>query len=632
MTSPPEHQTPSWASCPSSPSPIPEVSEDSSEDEQGQDLSFKDFPQRDLMSQQLTLRMETTRAGQTPKDKEVQPPSPVPPGADNSDSSDDESVFQPLSFKKYTFKISEGQEQEDKSGSKSPKQDKNRNNKEPGTNELMEVMEFTKLVKHSGVRTLNRMETTRSITDCSIASTPEFSHDPDATEIDSLDGYDMQDEDDGLCEMDNTKPFSLPDSRKDVWASDSMLRSCDQRSFSQTKPRGPQSPCERTDLRTAIVADHLGLSWTELAREMDFSVDEINHIRVDNPNSLTTQSFMLLKKWVSRDGKNATTDSLTEVLTKINRMDIVKLLEGPIFDYGNISGTRCFADDNAVFLDQCDGSSNIQRELQTPTGLSYQPPTPLCSDYFFGEDAGLDSPSRTPTRPCDLSLTQTTSNLGPAPNAQPPTMVVEEDTSGPLDSRGAGEGAGEGAGGGGSPEGASTEDDTGVSRESVASHEPHDREAGVREEAEQDVDMGMLIHQIDLPQGVVREDEWLAGATGDPPETLSSRPALGGEGLSTGGEGLSTGGEGGGSGSPEEEMSEEKLKSLLEEMALEEGSEDEEMTEDRINAILSQVQQADKDVMSSPAGWHSETSSVNVEPPTPGRGLSAEGIDCQDTR
>lgn len=25
---------------------------------------------------------------------------------------------------------------------------------------------------------------------------------------------------------------------------------------------GPQSPCERTDVRMAIVADHLGLSWT----------------------------------------------------------------------------------------------------------------------------------------------------------------------------------------------------------------------------------------------------------------------------------------------------------------------------------------------------------------------------------
>lgn len=44
----------------------------------------------------------------------------------------------------------------------------------------------------------------------------------------------------------------------------------------------------------------------ELARELNFSVDEINQIRVENPNSLIAQSFMLLKKWVIRDGKNAT--------------------------------------------------------------------------------------------------------------------------------------------------------------------------------------------------------------------------------------------------------------------------------------------------------------------------------------
>ncbi|XP_070608173.1 ankyrin-3 isoform X2 [Erythrolamprus reginae] len=120
----------------------------------------------------------------------------------------------------------------------------------------------------------------------------------------------------------------------------------------------PQSPCERTDIRMAIVADHLGLSWTELARELNFSVDEINQIRVENPNSLIAQSFMLLKKWVIRDGKNATTDALTSVLTKINRIDIVTLLEGPIFDYGNISGTRSFADENNVFRDTVDGWQN----------------------------------------------------------------------------------------------------------------------------------------------------------------------------------------------------------------------------------------------------------------------------------
>ncbi|KAJ8013673.1 hypothetical protein DPEC_G00032240 [Dallia pectoralis] len=373
----------------------------------------------------------------------------------------------------------------------------------------------------------------------------------------------------------------------------------------------PQSPCERTDLRMAIVADHLGLSWTELAREMDFSVAEINHIRVDNPNSLTAQSFMLLKKWVSRDGQNATTDALTEVLTKINRMDIVTMLEGPIFDYGNISGTRCFADDNAVFLDQSDGYSNIELEMQTPT--------PLHSNRFFSDDYSLDSPVRTPSRPCDLSLIHTTSVSNPAANTQPPTMVVEEDTSGPLESQVAREAAGGGTSAG---------DGTGVSRGSVASYEPRDREEGV---SKKDV-FGTMTHQTELPREVERDDEWMATSGGDAPEALCSGSvwlAHGGKGVCLAQQAL--GGERGVSGSPEEEeeMSQEKLKSLLEEMALEGGSDDEEMTEDRINAILSQVRQADKDMMSSPAGWL--TSSGNMEPPTPGRSWSAEGVDRQGT-
>ncbi|KAM4032853.1 ankyrin-3 isoform 9-T9 [Anomaloglossus baeobatrachus] len=151
-----------------------------------------------------------------------------------------------------------------------------------------------------------------------------------------------------------SQPSVTSRSAKDMKADAASLKSKIEKADSErrsSRRTGPQSPCERTDIRMAIVADHLGLSWTELARELNFSVDEINQIRVENPNSLTTQSFMLLKKWVIRDGKNATTDALTNVLTKINRIDIVTLLEGPIFDYGNISGTRSFADDNNVFGD-----------------------------------------------------------------------------------------------------------------------------------------------------------------------------------------------------------------------------------------------------------------------------------------
>ncbi|XP_068424695.1 ankyrin-3-like isoform X5 [Clinocottus analis] len=210
--------------------------------------------------------------------------------------------------------------------------------------------------------------------------------------------------------------------------------------IAEIKP-SPQSPCERTDLRMAIVADHLGLSWTELAREMNFTVDEINHVRLENPNSLTAQSFMLLKKWVSREGKNATTDALTSVLTKVNRMDIVTLLEGPIFDYGNISGTRCFTDDNAVFRDQADDYQSILAELQSPATLHSdpnflepelpvtpnpslahhhqryhypEPDTPLLADSHHQPlpwspeiEPGSrepDSPPRSPPRPCELAL------------------------------------------------------------------------------------------------------------------------------------------------------------------------------------------------------------------------------------
>ncbi|MCI4384092.1 hypothetical protein PGIGA_G00034500 [Pangasianodon gigas] len=316
--------------------------------------------------------------------------------------------------------------------------------------------------------------------------------------------------------------------------------------------RSPQSPCERTDLRMAIVADHLGLSWTELAREMDFSVDEINHIRVENPNSLTAQSFMLLKKWVSRDGKNATTDALTAALTKINRMDIVTLLEGPIFDYGNISGTRCFADDNAVFRDQADGYHDISLELQSPSELSYEPPTPLRKDDFFSEDSSVVSPSRTLIRPNELSLA-TTSRDALSPNAAPPT-VVAEDTS--IGGRGSC-----------SREGGSTEDDLEVHDSDEVSKHP-------------DVFMQSALREQEVPPN---------GAYG---ARESGRSGFEEE--------------------EEEEMTQEKLKPPLKGINLEEGSENEEITKERVQAYLAQVEQAEKE-MSSIAGLQEGPSSVSKE-------------------
>ncbi|XP_064176184.1 ankyrin-3 isoform X21 [Anguilla rostrata] len=770
---------------PSKPSPIPEVSEESEGEEHCKAFPFKESPSEKPTTSMAESTTENQEAESRTKDKRIayiefpppppldseqsdpekkgscpsseaetemmevnlqeehdkhllaepiiriQPPSPVPPGAEDSDSTEEESVFQPIPCKKYTFKIAE---EEEEKASKAKKQENNGDHRESSPNGDGKVDDYD----------FEQNGNDQSITDCSIATTAEFSHDTDATEIDSLDGYDLQDEDDGLSEQD-PKPLSFScDNRKDMWATESILKPCD-RSFSQTKleviqeeervvpeegrkakaksdsfdrnvtdenngvcttdgrqpgreglsdtyfsyklddqfsspfktvatkgldfdpwsskggddevfdsrikdedPRpfglavddrsqettpdttpartptdestptsepnpfpfhegkmfemtrsgaidmskrdfveerlqffqiGPQSPCERTDLRMAIVADHLGLSWTELAREMDFSVDEINHIRVENPNSLTAQSFMLLKKWVSRDGKNATTDALTAVLTKINRMDIVTLLEGPIFDYGNISGTRCFADDNAVFRDQADGFDNIELELKSPSELSYEPPTPLRKDDYFSEGYSLDSPSRSPCRPSDLSLSQPP--YGPAAGAEPPTVVCE-DTS--LDWR---------------------RDRDGEEEES-GSAERRDGANAAQAQA--------------TPAQPCQAEE--RGPTGD------ARPGAPGPAPRAGIFAVREGSESG-SDEEEEEMTRERLQSLLEDVKLEEGSEGEEMTEERVQAILCQVEQAEKDMSSIP-GWRSETSSVNVEPPTPGRSLSSDLLDRQE--
>nr|XP_021335925.1 ankyrin-3 isoform X28 [Danio rerio] len=742
-------------------SPIAEVSEESEDSEQGKDHSLKksgpevqetkdkrvayiEFPPPPPLDSDSS---QPEKKGSTPSSEaetemmevnlqeehdkhllaepiiRVQPPSPVPPGANDSDSSDEESVFKPIPIKKYTFKIDENQDLTD---SQSKKQDKNGNDKEPGENGNGKTEDYD--YEQNG--------NDQSITDCSIATTAEFSHDTDATEIDSLDGYELQDEDDGLSEP-IAKPFGFPnDNRKDIWASDNMSRPSDRcqskleviqeespaedckktkakidpsnrtngkdekdgkqsdqglsdtyfsykldeefntpfktvatkgfdpwsskggedevvdarikddepkpfglavddksaattpdttpartptdestptsepnpfpfhegKMFEMTRSGaidmskrdfveerlqffqiGPQTPCERTDLRMAIVADHLGLSWTEMAREMEFSVDEINQIRVENPNSLTAQSFMLLKKWVNRDGKNATTDALAAVLTKINRLDIVTLLEGPIFDYGNISGTRCFADDSAVSQEQADGYHNIELELKSPTELNYEPPTPLRHDDFFSEDSMLKFSSSAPVRPSELSLP--TSSGPVSTDTKPPTVTAEDTTIGGRESV--------------AQEDGSAEDDLGVNQELISPSKQHDSEETSKES---DV----------FPSSPVKEKD----AQPMLPICASASEAVKECGKS-------------GFDEEDEEMTQDKIKSLLETIKLEEGSEDEEMTEERLQAILSQVQQAEKD-MSSISGLQSETSGANGKTTT-GQGLGTEKQGQRET-
>ncbi|XP_053548224.1 ankyrin-3 isoform X4 [Bombina bombina] len=380
-----------------------------------------------------------------------------------------------------------------------------------------------------------------------------------------------------------SQPSVTSRSAKDLKADATSLKSKIEKIDSErrsSRRTGPQSPCERTDIRMAIVADHLGLSWTELARELNFSVDEINQIRVENPNSLTAQSFILLKKWVIRDGKNATTDALTNVLTKINRIDIVTLLEGPIFDYGNISGTRSFADENNVFLDPAvDGYQTIQLELETPTGLRYQPPTPFLQDDFFSDHSSVESPLRTPSRLSDVLL----GAQGNGDISSAPPVVAAEDTS--IDD----------------------------SRPDFPVCSP-------------DVSQDMAIHRIKFEDIKLYDEPQHDGSYICVEKSLPYSDQKLNEDVSHIGEGIQQHER---EMSGPEEMTEERLKLLFKHLQLEQEAESEEMTEEKVQAILKYVQQAEHD-MSSFTGWHSDASSVQVEPPTPDRKMNSELLERLD--
>ncbi|KAJ8250510.1 hypothetical protein COCON_G00224320, partial [Conger conger] len=341
----------------------------------------------------------------------VQPPSPLPTVVGDSDSSDDESVFQPIPLKKYTFKISE----EDELRSKPKGLEKN------GREVCKRSIEYFKGLSGETLKLVDRLSDEEKKMQSEISDEDSTSRSTSLSEASqpSLTSRSARER----------KSDAAPVRAKAELAGSERRRNRrtggnggSQAPTVEIKP-SPESPCERTDLRMAIVADHLGLSWTELAREMNFSVDEINHIRMENPNSLTAQSFMLLKKWVKRDGNDATTDALTTVLTKVNRMDIVTLLEGPIFDYGNISGTRSFADDNSAFLDQADGFHKLQMELLSPSELGPDSTGPLWTDDVFSEeeeeDSRLEDAPKSPSRPCELALCR--------PHQDPTPGCVEEE-------------------------------------------------------------------------------------------------------------------------------------------------------------------------------------------------------------
>ncbi|XP_056317430.1 ankyrin-2 isoform X1 [Danio aesculapii] len=121
---------------------------------------------------------------------------------------------------------------------------------------------------------------------------------------------------------------------------------------------------DRKEETLAIIADLLGFSWTELAKELEFNEDEIQHVRAENPNSLQEQSHALLQRWVEREGKHATEDTLIKRLTKINRMDIVHLIEIQMHKSIQEQTSRTYAEIERT-LDHSEALSSVQEDVDS---------------------------------------------------------------------------------------------------------------------------------------------------------------------------------------------------------------------------------------------------------------------------
>ncbi|XP_076829668.1 ankyrin-2b isoform X16 [Brachyhypopomus gauderio] len=128
-----------------------------------------------------------------------------------------------------------------------------------------------------------------------------------------------------------------------------------------------QDEADRKEGRLAVIADHLGFSWTELARELEFGEEQINQIRAENPNSLQDQSHALLRLWTEREGTNATESTLISKLTKINRMDIVHLIETKITQSTQDQSSHTYAEiEQTISLDHSEGFSALHEDMDSP--------------------------------------------------------------------------------------------------------------------------------------------------------------------------------------------------------------------------------------------------------------------------
>ncbi|CAG5867297.1 unnamed protein product [Menidia menidia] len=188
---------------------------------------------------------------------------------------------------------------------------------------------------------------------------------------------------------------------------------------------------ERAEIKINLISEQLGLSWAELARELQFGVDDINRIRVENPNSLLDQSSALLSLWVSREGRRAKMESLYAALKSIDRADIVTSLEGQAQQPGPGSseeGACRLGDRDSSFLSPSviNGYGLVQEELLSPASMQYSLPSPLGVEPYWQEVSSLEC---APIATTEEDTLMEMSDVQVWPAGVSPSLVTVEDSS-----------------------------------------------------------------------------------------------------------------------------------------------------------------------------------------------------------
>uniref|UniRef100_A0A8C8CNF0 Ankyrin-1-like n=1 Tax=Oncorhynchus tshawytscha TaxID=74940 RepID=A0A8C8CNF0_ONCTS len=200
--------------------------------------------------------------------------------------------------------------------------------------------------------------------------------------------------------------------------------------YSMLNEPGLVNAMERTELKISLISEQLGLSWAELARELHFGVDDINRIRVENPNSLLDQSSALLNLWAGREGKRAKMESVYGALKNIDRSDIVSSVESqPQAEAGASEDGACrLADSDSTLLSPSviNGYGLVQEELLSPASLQYSLPSPLGAEPYWQEVSSLEC---APIATTEEDILMEMSDVQVWPSGVSPSLVTVEDSS-----------------------------------------------------------------------------------------------------------------------------------------------------------------------------------------------------------